>query len=118
MKFPFLPALLALSCCCAASVAQTLRWASQGDPQTMDPHSQNEGLTNMVNGQFYEQLTRRDRNLNLIPGLATSWQQVSPLLWRFKLRAGVKFHDGSPFTADDVVFSINRAKAPSSQVAN
>ena len=118
MKFPFLPALLALSCCCAASLAQTLRWASQGDPQTMDPHSQNESLTNMVNGQFYEQLTRRDRDLNLVPGLATSWQQVSPLLWRFKLRAGVKFHDGSPFTADDVVFSVNRAKAPSSQVAN
>ncbi len=118
MKFPVLPALLALSCCCAASLAQTLRWASQGDPQTMDPHSQNESLTNMVNGQFYEQLTRRDRDLNLVPGLATSWLQVSPLLWRFKLRAGVKFHDGSPFTADDVVFSVNRAKAPSSQVAN
>ncbi len=97
--------------------AQTLRWASQGDPQTMDPHSQNESMTNMVNGQVYERLTRRDRKLNIVPGLATEWTQVSPLLWRFKLRPGVKFHDGRPFTADDVVFSIQRAAAPTSQLS-
>ncbi|WP_411970074.1 ABC transporter substrate-binding protein [Paucibacter sp. Y2R2-4] len=97
--------------------AQTLRWASQGDPQTMDPHSQNESMTNMVNGQVYERLTRRDRNLQIVPGLASEWTQVSPLLWRFKLRPGVKFHDGQPFTADDVLFSIQRAAAPTSQIA-
>ncbi|MFY8082183.1 MAG: hypothetical protein ACOVN7_00435 [Rubrivivax sp.] len=51
--------------------AQTFRWASQGDPQTMDPHSQNEGLTNMINGQVYEFLIRRDRQLNFVPALAT-----------------------------------------------
>ena len=84
--------------------AQTLRWASQGDPQTMDPHSQNESMTNMMNGQVYERLTRRDRQLKIVPGLATEWQQVGPLTWRFKLRQGVKFHDGSPLTADDVVY--------------
>ena len=60
----------------AAADAQTLRWASQGDPQTMDPHSQNESMTNMMNGQVYERLTSRDRQLKIVPGLATEWQQV------------------------------------------
>jgi peptide/nickel transport system substrate-binding protein len=96
----------------ASANAQTLRWASQGDPLTMDPHSQNEGLTNAVNGQVYERLTRRDRALAIVPSLATSWQQTSPTTWRFTLRAGVKFHDGTALTADDVVFSVNRAKDP------
>lgn len=107
----------AIATACALSVqAQTLRWASQGDPQTMDPHSQNESMTNMINGQVYERLTRRDAKLNIVPGLATEWTQVSPLVWRFKLRPGVKFHDGSPFTADDVVYSINRGKELTSQI--
>ena len=79
--------------------AQTLRWSSQGDPMTMDPHAQNEGLTNSMNQQVYERLVGRDRQLAIVPGLATEWQQVSPLLWRFKLRAGVKFHDGAAFRA-------------------
>ncbi|MEK8050175.1 ABC transporter substrate-binding protein [Ideonella sp. DXS22W] len=97
--------------------AQTLRWASQGDPMTMDPHSQNEGLTNSVNQQVYERLVTRDRKLGLVPGLAVSWSQPSPLVWRFKLRPNVKFHDGTPFTADDVVFSMQRAKEPTSQIS-
>ncbi|HEV7575611.1 MAG TPA: ABC transporter substrate-binding protein [Caldimonas sp.] len=98
--------------------AQTLRWASQGDPQTMDPHSQNESMTNMMNGQVYERLTSRDRQLKIVPGLATEWQQVGPLVWRIKLRPGVKFHDGSPLTADDVVYSVQRGQAPTSQINN
>ncbi len=97
--------------------AQTLRFSSQGDPQTMDPHSQNESFTNSVNQQVYEYLVHRDRQLNFVPGLATSWEQVSPLKWRFKLRQGVKFHDGSAFNADDVVYSIIRAQQPTSQIA-
>jgi peptide/nickel transport system substrate-binding protein len=92
--------------------AQTLRWASQGDMQTTDPHSQNEILTNSLNGQVYEGLTRRLRDMSVGPSLATEWTQVSPLLWRFKLRPGVKFHDGTPFTADDVVFSMQRLRDP------
>ena len=101
----------------ATAQAQTLRFASQGDPQTMDPHSQNESFTNSVNQQVYEYLIHRDKQLNFVPGLATSWEQVSPLKWRFKLRQGVKFHDGSTFNADDVVFSIVRAQQPTSQIA-
>ena len=102
----------------AAASAQTLRWASQGDPQTMDPHSQNESMTNMMNGQVYERLTNRDRQLKIVPGLATGWQQVRPLVWRFTLRSGVRFHDGSPFSADDVVYSVLRAQQPTSQINN
>ena len=111
-------ALLAACLLAGAAQAQTLRWASQGDPQTMDPHSQNESLTNSMNGQVYERLVSRDRQLNIVPGLATEWRQVSPLLWRLKLRPNVTFHDGSPFTADDVVFSIQRAQADTSLIRN
>lgn len=97
--------------------AQTLRFASQGDAQTMDPYSQNEIFTNSVNGQVYEKLVVRDKQLGIKPSLATEWQQVSPLKWRFKLRPNVKFHDGAPFTADDVVFSVLRAREPTSLIA-
>ncbi len=100
-----------------AASAQTLRWASQGDPQTMDPHAQNELLTNAMNGQVYETLVNRDKKLNLEPVLATSWTEVTPTKWRVKLRPNVKFHDGSPFTADDVVFSLQRAAAGTSDIA-
>jgi peptide/nickel transport system substrate-binding protein len=107
-------ALLLATVCLAANPAmgQALRWAIQGDPLTMDPHSQNEGLNNAINGQVYERLTRYDQQLNLVPSLATGWQQTGPLRWRFKLRPDVKFHDGAPLTADDVVFSVQRAQSP------
>ncbi len=96
--------------------AQTLRWASQGDLQTMDPDSRNESLTNSMNSQVYEYLIGRDKQLNLVPLLATEWQQTGPLQWRMKLRPNVKFHDGTPFTADDVVFSVKRAQEKSSDI--
>ncbi len=96
----------------AAAPAQTLRWATQGDPLTMDPHSQNEGLTNAMNGQVYERLTNNDKTLGIVPCLASEWTQTGPTTWRFKLRPGVKFHDGATLSADDVVFSVNRAKEP------
>ena len=57
---------------------------------------------------------KRGKKLEVIPGLAESWSQVAPTVWRFKLRSGVKWHDGSAFTADDVVFSIKRAQGDTS----
>jgi peptide/nickel transport system substrate-binding protein len=96
--------------------ARTLRWASQGDPQTADPYSQNDGLTNQFSQAVHDTLVMRDNALRLVPGLAVSWQQVNATTWRFNLRKGVKFHDGSPFTADDVVFSYDRAQHPNSQL--
>ena len=100
----------------AGAQAQTLRWASQGDLQTMDPDSRNESLTNSLNSQVYEYLTGRDKQLGIVPLLATEWQQTGPLQWRMKLRPNVKFHDGTPFSADDVVFSVKRAQEKSSNI--
>ena len=115
MKTPWFAAL-ALAALLAAppAPAQTLRWAGQGDSLTMDPHAQNEGVTNNLNGMVYERLVKRDRQLAIVPALATGWQQTSPLVWRLPLRAGVKFHDGSPLTVEDVVFSVQRAQLPTS----
>jgi len=97
-----------------AGHTKTLRWASQGDILTLDPHAQNEGLTIAASSYVYEPLVQYDQDFNLVPALATAWEQVNPTLWRFILREGVKFHDGTPFTADDVAFSIERAMAPTS----
>jgi len=94
--------------------ARHFRWASQGDATTMDPHANNEGLNNNQNNQVYEYLAQRDRNYNLVPWLATSWENLSPTKWIVKLRKGVRFHDGTPFTADDVVFSLDRARLSNS----
>ncbi len=115
---PCKPLLLALALLAVAGApAQTFRWASGGDPMTMDPHAQNEGLTNSINQQVYERLVQRDKQLNIVPSLATAWRQVSPLLWRVTLRPGVQFHDGAPFSADDVVFSTLRAQQPTAQIS-
>ncbi len=94
--------------------AKTLRWASQGDFLTMDPHAQNESLNNTASAYIYEPLITYNEKFELVPALATSWTRDGNLLWKFNLRKGVKFHDGTPFTADDVVFTIERAMAPTS----
>ena len=100
----------------AGADAKTLRWASQGDIATHDPHAQNESFNNQFNGQIYEQLLSRGKDMKLIPSLATEWKQTSPTTWVFKLRKGVKWHDGSNFTADDVVFSVLRSAADTSNM--
>ncbi|MEG2155487.1 MAG: ABC transporter substrate-binding protein [Burkholderiaceae bacterium] len=110
-------AALAVALAFAAPLeAKTFRWASQGDYQTADPYSQNETLTNLFAQQVHDTLVTRDKSMAIVPALATSWTQVSPTLWRMNLRRGVKFHDGTPFTADDVVFSFERAAHPNSQI--
>ena len=92
--------------------AVQLRWAAQNDILTFDPHSQNHATTNTMVMHVYEGLTRYDRNYKVEPALATEWKELSPTHWRFTLRKGVKFHDGSPFTAEDVVFSFGRIQQP------
>ncbi|RZL93136.1 MAG: ABC transporter substrate-binding protein [Variovorax sp.] len=89
--------------------AQTIRIANQGDALSLDPHSLNESLQLSTTANVYETLTGRNKDLSLAPLLATSWKQTSPSVWRFELRKGVQFHDGTPFTADDVLFSLARA---------
>jgi peptide/nickel transport system substrate-binding protein len=97
--------------------AQTLRWAAQNDILTLDPHSQNHATTNAILSHAYETLVRYTANYQIEPALATKWTQVTPTQMRFELRKGVKFHDGTPFTADDVVFSFGRTKQPTSTTA-
>lgn len=96
--------------------AQTIRIGNQGDALSMDPHSLNESLQLSVTGNVYEPLVDRGSKLELIPALATAWKQTSPTVWRFELRPNVKFHDGTPFTADDVVFSFARAAGDGSDM--
>ena len=91
--------------------AKTFRWSSQGDYLTADPHARNEGLNNLLNDHVYERLTERGKKLEILPALAESWTKVNDLTWRFNLRRDVKFHDGTPFTAVDVVFSMERAQS-------
>ena len=94
----------------------TLRVANQGDVQSMDPHSLNESLQLSFTGSVYEPLIERDKNMGLTPALAVKWTQTSPTVWRFDLRPNVKFHDGTPFTADDVVFTFRRAAGEGSDM--
>ena len=109
--------LIALCLCAELAGAATLRIASAFDPQTMDPHALALLYHSRVYTQVYESLVGRDEQFRLEPSLALSWQQAGPTTWRFKLRPGVQFHDGTRFTADDVVFSIERALGPTSQRA-
>ena len=119
MKFkPTMGAALATAALVSAGLAQaqTVRIGNQGDALSMDPHSLNETTQLSVTGNVYEPLVARNKQLALTPGLATSWKQTSPTVWRFELRKGVQFHDGTPFTADDVVFSFARGSGEGSDM--
>ncbi|MBZ8141731.1 ABC transporter substrate-binding protein [Rubrivivax gelatinosus] len=108
---------LVLAVVAAAATAAPLRVASAFDPQTMDPHAVALLYHQRISSQVYESLVTRNEHYELEPGLASAWQPAGPRAWRFTLRRGVVFHDGTPFTAADAVFSIERALAPPSQRA-
>ena len=82
----------------------------------MDPYVRNETFLLTFTQNIYDPLVRRDRNLKVEPALAERWEQPDPLTWRLHLRHGVKFQEGQPFTADDVVFSYGRVVGPGSQL--
>jgi len=96
--------------------AASMRWAGANDILTIDPHGQNHQTTHAFLQQIYESLVRYDDKYQIEPALATAWEQISPTQMRFALRKGVKFHDGAPFTADDVIFSLTRALTPPSNM--
>ena len=96
--------------------AKTFRVADQGDALSMDPHSFNETTQLSFTSNIYEPLVGRDKTLGLAPALATKWTQSTPTTWRFDLRRNVSFHDGTPFNADDVVFSFQRAASDGSDM--
>jgi peptide/nickel transport system substrate-binding protein len=113
MKLKTLLIAAAVAAACAVPAhAATLRWAAQNDILTLDPHSQNHATTNAILMHAYEGLTRYSDKYQVEPALATKWTYISPTQVRFELRKGVKFHDGSAFTADDVLFSFDRIRQP------
>ena len=98
------------------AAAETFRWASGTDPQTMDPHATNSAPVLGFLNNVYEGLVRRDRNMAVEPALAESWEAIGDDGWRFHLRQGVTFQDGSAFDAEDVLFSYERASSEESDV--
>ena len=93
----------------ASVTAKELRVGLKAEPSSIDPHYHNLTPNNALAREVFDRLIMPDHKQNLKPGLATSWKAIDDLTWEFKLRKGVKFHDGSPFTADDVVFTFSRA---------
>jgi peptide/nickel transport system substrate-binding protein len=102
----------------APAGAATFRWTNDSDVASLDPYARHETFLLSFDSNIYEPLIRHDRNLRLEPALATEWSQTAPEVWRFKLRHGVRFQDGTPFTADDVVFSFARASGPGSALGD
>lgn len=97
--------------------AETFRWASTTDPQTMDPHAANVAPVTSFLNNIYEGLVRRNAEMAIEPSLATAWEPLADEHgWRFHLRQGVRFHGGEEFTADDVLFSYERGIAEQSDV--
>ena len=86
----------------------TLKIGVSTEPASIDPQYSTTGATQLASQQIFETIVGRDKNLRMIPNLALSWKEVDSLTWELKLRPGVKFHDGKPFGADDIVFSLKR----------
>src|SRR5271167_1571307 len=113
-------ALAAVACAALAMApmadAKTFKWANSGDVSSMDPYARQETFLLTFTSNIYEPLVRRDKDLKLEPALAVKWGQTDKNTWFFDLRPNVKFSDGTPFTAADVVFSLNRANGPGSNM--
>jgi len=107
---------IALALGCTLTTAATVRVANQGDVLSLDPHSFNEAVQLSFLNNVFEALATRGKDLKLTPSLATTWKAAAPNIWRFELRRNVTFHDGAPFSADDVVFSLERARGEGSDI--
>jgi len=108
LRYALPAALLCSTLLALPASAATFKWANDGDVNAMDPATRQETVQLSFLSNIYEPLVRRNRDLQLEPALAVSWEQTSPTVWRFHLRPNVKFQDGTPFTADDVVFTLQR----------
>jgi peptide/nickel transport system substrate-binding protein len=95
-------------CLPAVAFGAELRIGLAEAPSALDPHYHDDAPNNVVRRHIFDSLVYTDAALRLAPGLATSWRALDDNRWEFKLRQGVRFHDGSPFSADDVVFTLER----------
>lgn len=94
----------------AAQVKDTLIVANGADAKSLDPHGTNDAPSSKVTAQIYDRLVDQDKDMNIVPALAESWEQPDPKTTIFHLRKGVKFHNGEPLKASDVKFTIDRMK--------
>ena len=98
----------------AARAENVVRWASTAEALSFDPHSANHQPTWAQNAQVYEPLVDYNSQNEIQPALAVAWKVADGRSWEFVLRDGVRFHDGTPLGPADVVFSLQRSKAESS----
>jgi peptide/nickel transport system substrate-binding protein len=106
--------VLAAGAATPAGAENVLHWASAAEALTFDPHSVNHTPTVNANSQVYEPLVDFNSRFEIEPSLAVRWKIIDATTWQFDLRQGVRFHDGAPFTAEDVVFSLNRVLSKTS----
>src|SRR3954470_1798250 len=124
MKFSFRRSLaLTAAVVCAGLAAlpadaKTFKWANSGDVSSMDPYARQETFLLTFTQNIYDPLVRRDKNLKIEPALAVKYGQTDKNNWFFDIRPNVKFSDGTPLSADDVVFSLNRANGPGSNMGS
>ncbi len=112
-RLAIIPALLFAFLCVmpfSANAENVLRIGIVSDPESMDPMMQLSGPMLSYSHWAFDPLVRWDKEMNLEPRLATSWEQIDPNTMRFYLREGVTFHSGNPFTSKDVVWTMNRLK--------
>ena len=103
--------LLSLSGAAALAASREVVIGMPGDVHSMDPYTLNETINNAINNHLFDTLVETDNNLQPKPGLAESWEvSEDARTWTFHLRKGVAFHNGNPFTVDDVIYSFDRSK--------
>lgn len=90
------------------AAAQDFRVGMSSPPNSMDPHWHNLFSNINVSEHIFEALVKLDADSRIVPGLAERWRVVDDTTWEFTLRAGVRFHDGSPLTVEDVLYSLDR----------
>lgn len=105
-------ALLLIGVFCLPAFASELRLAQVADISSLDPHRVSDIYSANVIRQVYSNLVQVNENMEIVPDLAESWENPDDLTWIFHLRKGVKFHNGEPFTAADVKYTMERVKDP------
>ncbi|HBF28639.1 ABC transporter substrate-binding protein [Rhizobium sp.] len=109
-RLVFLATVASAALSVSAACATDLTLGSSTEPSALDPQFSRTGNNQNVALEMFDRLVQTDAKMRIEPALAQSWTNIDPLTWQVKLRPGVTFHDGNPLTAEDVMFSLTRAK--------